>query len=81
MKGADNWNGVFVGEGPEDVVHHVAQLAGVDEEHFALGVLRLHEALAKTACCRRQSSTTQPTVRSTLPNATTSKAISGKRVT
>ena len=35
MKGADDLFGVFVGEGPEDSVHHVAQLAGVDEEHFA----------------------------------------------
>jgi hypothetical protein len=35
MKGADYSSRVFVGEGPEDSVHHVAQLAGVDEEHFA----------------------------------------------
>ncbi|MCC7337310.1 MAG: hypothetical protein IT422_19650 [Pirellulaceae bacterium] len=51
MKGADDLLGVFVGEGPEESVHHVAQLAGVDEEHCDRPVAEGSGSLASHLRC------------------------------
>ena len=52
MKGAGDLFGVFVGEGSDNSVHHLAQLAGVVEEHFARLVAEGGGSSASLLCKR-----------------------------